>query len=365
MDKGEVLGILDTGSFELNAVRDNLDLLVEFLRLITTIDQLAGMDRRVSKERLSLYHAVSKEIEIAELHKILSRFFGDPVKKSGEPLPSSLADNRTVQYLGGIKADQTLFLTKIGQGELYGALFPWQRKINVVTVHLGFWNPAIPKDDYQKLEAILNEWISQAVSQQIEEQVTGKVQGISLPSFLQMSEMEGSTCSLRIYAGEQTGMLHLLNGNLIDAETGDLKHIDAAYAIISWDDPAIEILKAVGRKKNEIKMPLEPIVYLIGILSIIYVSISTYVGLTIASKYFKYKRRIFLLMGFTWVVICSPWWPSSISFLLALTTGKGLTEQQYILIGNVCVPIVLLLLITAYTEMKYQDKVRKVLLLFL
>ena len=65
--------------------------------------------------------------------------------------------------------------------------------------------------------------------------------------------MEGSTCSLRIHAGDQTGMLHLLNGNLIDAEAGDLKHIDAAYAIIIWDDPSIEILKAVGRKKMKLK----------------------------------------------------------------------------------------------------------------
>jgi hypothetical protein len=112
-------------------------------------------------------------------------------------------------------------------------------------------------------------------------------------------------------------------------------------------------------------MPLEPIVYLIGILSIIYVAISTYVGLTIASKYFKYKRRIFLLMGFTWVFICCPWWPSSISFILALITGKGLTVHSYILIGTSCIPLVLSLLATSYAELKYKDKLKSTVIVFI
>ena len=110
--------------------------------------------------------------------------------------------------------------------------------------------------DYEKLENMVTESITQRVSEVVESDLTGQVQGISLPSFLQMSEMEGSTCSLRISAVGKSGMLHLLNGNVIDAESKGLKHKDAAYAILSWDNPGIEILKAVGRTQNEIKLPL-------------------------------------------------------------------------------------------------------------
>ena len=227
-----------------------------FLALVDTLDKLPQMDRRVSEDGVSLYHAISKEQDLAALEAFLGDFFGKPVKQAGEPLSGDLTENPTINYLGGVKQDQVVFLKKISQGEMYGALFPWQRKVNVITVHLGLYNPVMPEDDYKKLENLVTEAITRRVSKEVGSDLTGKVQGITLPSFLQMSEMEGATCSLRICSGDSTGMLHLLNGNIIDAETGELKHRKAAYAIVGWDNPTIEILKAVGRTKNEIKLPL-------------------------------------------------------------------------------------------------------------
>ena len=257
MDQDTILDILDGGGSELEALRENLEPLTSFLALVDTLDKLPQMDRRVSEDGVSLYHAISKEKEMAALEAALGGFFGEPVKRAGEPLSKDLTDNLTINYLGGVKQDQVVFLKKINQGEMYGALFPWQRKVNVITVHLGLYNPVMPKDDYEKLEKLVTESITQRVSEAVESVLAGQVQKISLPSFLQMSEMEGSTCSLRISSGDNTGMLHLLNGNLIDAETGELKHKDAAYAILGWDNPTIEILKTVGRTNNEIKLPLK------------------------------------------------------------------------------------------------------------
>ncbi len=256
MDKDTIQDILGSGSPEIEALKENLELLTGFIALVDTVDKLPEMDRRVSEDGLSLYHAISNEKEMTALEAALGSFFGDPVKRSGEPLSADLTDNLTIGYLGGVKEDQTIFLKKIGQGELYGALFPWQKKVNVITVHLGLYNPVMPDDDYEKLEKLIAETITQRVSKEVESGLAGQVQGISLPSFLQMSEMEGSTCSLRISSGGHSGMLHLLNGNLIDAETGELKNKDASYAILSWDNPVIEILKAAGRTQNEIKLPL-------------------------------------------------------------------------------------------------------------
>ena len=256
MDKDTILSILGSGGSELQVLKENPAQLTGFLELIETFDQLPEMDRRVSEDGVSLYHAISKGKGMATLEAILAVFFGEPVKRGGEALSNDLTDNLTINYLGGVKEDQTLFLKKIGQGEMYGALFPWQRKVNVITLHLGLYNPVMPDDDFEKLEKLVTEIITQRVSEKLEGGLAGQVQGISLPSFLQMSEMEGSTCSLRIRSGGKTGMLHLLNGSLIDAETDELKHKEAAYSILSWDNPGIEILKAVGRTQNEIKLPL-------------------------------------------------------------------------------------------------------------
>jgi len=256
MDQNTILDRLSSGGSELEALKENMEQLTGFLELIDMLDKLPDMDRRVSEEGLSLYHAISKEKEMVALETAIKAFFGEPIKRSGEQLSANLADNLTISYLGGLKKDQTFFLKKIGQGEMYGALFPWQRKVNVITVHLGLYSPVMSDGDYEKLENLVTESITQRVSEVVESDLTGQVQGISLPSFLQMSEMEGSTCSLRISAGGKSGMLHLLNGNVIDAESKGLKHKDAAYAILSWDNPGIEILKAVGRTQNEIKLPL-------------------------------------------------------------------------------------------------------------
>ena len=138
MDQNTILDRLGSGGSELEALKENMEQLTGFLELIDMLDKLPDMDRRVSEEGLSLYHAISKEKEMVALETAIKAFFGEPIKRPGEQLSANLVDNLTIGYLGGVKKDQTLFLKKIGQGEVYGALFPWQRKVNVITVHPGF-----------------------------------------------------------------------------------------------------------------------------------------------------------------------------------------------------------------------------------
>jgi len=112
---------------------------------------------------------------------------------------------------------------------------------------------------------------------------------------------------------------------------------------------------------------LSEVEILSGILSIIYVAISTYVGLRIASKYFELKQRVFLLVGLTWIGLASPWWPSMVSFLIAVSTGgDGLynTPKIYFLIGNLLIPIFVLLWITAITDLLYKNKQKVILTIF-
>jgi hypothetical protein len=98
-------------------------------------------------------------------------------------------------------------------------------------------------------------------------------------------------------------------------------------------------------------MSLQPIDYINGISSLIYVSVSIIVGLIILSHYFQKKNRIFLLMGLTWMGMSEPWLPSGISFLSNLITGKGLPLELYAIIGNLLIPASVLCWLIAFTQL--------------
>lgn len=99
-----------------------------------------------------------------------------------------------------------------------------------------------------------------------------------------------------------------------------------------------------------------------GIFSLIFVAISLFIGLIILSRYFKYKEKIYFLVGATWIFISEPWWPSCISFLIALVNGWGISEGLYFLIGNVFIPLAIVFWLLAFTEFLYSEK-RKLILL--
>ncbi|MHA1915046.1 MAG: hypothetical protein ACW986_10580 [Promethearchaeota archaeon] len=111
-------------------------------------------------------------------------------------------------------------------------------------------------------------------------------------------------------------------------------------------------------------MALSPLDTLNGVFSIIFVAISLLVGIIILTRYFKYKERIYFLVGTTWVLIASPWWPSSISFLVALSNGIGIAPEAYFLIGNIFAPFAIILWLLAFTEFLYKKKRKLILLVF-
>jgi len=95
-------------------------------------------------------------------------------------------------------------------------------------------------------------------------------------------------------------------------------------------------------------MALSQIEMLNGILSVIVILISIIIGLTIISKYFKYKQTTLIYVGLTWIGIFTPWLSSSISFLLVLTTNEGLSPESYFLIGGISATIIVYLWTSAF-----------------
>lgn len=89
------------------------------------------------------------------------------------------------------------------------------------------------------------------------ENLEGQIKGINLASFLQIVQMEKSTCTLNIKSGDKSGVLYIQDGELIDAETkSGILHLDAALEIIAWEKSSIELNKSLDKVERFINMPL-------------------------------------------------------------------------------------------------------------
>jgi DNA-binding response OmpR family regulator len=83
--------------------------------------------------------------------------------------------------------------------------------------------------------------LKRKIHDMLAQRVRGRVENISLSSFLQLLEIERKTCTLHVTAGERAGRLFFRTGKLVAAETGDLTGTDAALEIVSWEHADIEI----------------------------------------------------------------------------------------------------------------------------
>ena len=100
-----------------------------------------------------------------------------------------------------------------------------------------------------------------------------------------------------------------------------------------------------------------------GSFSLIFVIISLIIGLTIFSKYFEHKNRLFILVGLSWIGISIPWVPDSTSFLMNLFVQRFLPVGWYFIIGNVFLPLALLTWLIAYTDMIKRKAKKKVVII--
>ncbi|MEJ2153816.1 MAG: response regulator [Desulfobacteraceae bacterium] len=102
------------------------------------------------------------------------------------------------------------------------------------------------------------EELTQLIISLLEQDFTGgTLTGISLPSFLQLIEMEQNTCLMEIMAPRGQGLLYFNKGDLCDAVFGDAKGEDAAIAMLTMDDVKISFRNLPSKKlKKRIKKNL-------------------------------------------------------------------------------------------------------------
>ena len=84
----------------------------------------------------------------------------------------------------------------------------------------------------------------------------GYIRGITMPTFLQLVEMEKKTCTLKVTSAGRTGFLYFIEGVLMDAGNGVNTGEKAAYDIVSWTEPEIEIENVCRVKTRNIESSL-------------------------------------------------------------------------------------------------------------
>jgi CheY-like chemotaxis protein len=98
--------------------------------------------------------------------------------------------------------------------------------------------------------------LKQKITELLAQRVKGRVENITLPSFLQLLELERKTCTLAIASLGRAGRLFFRGGRLVGAETGELAGQEAALEIVTWEDADIEISDGCPPVKPEIEAGL-------------------------------------------------------------------------------------------------------------
>ena len=98
--------------------------------------------------------------------------------------------------------------------------------------------------------------LTQRIFTELQIDYGGRVQGISLSSFLQMIELEECTCTLKISAKGKNGFLFFSKGVPVAAEYGAARGKPAALQIMTWENVSIDIDYSAHDKTREINKPL-------------------------------------------------------------------------------------------------------------
>jgi CheY-like chemotaxis protein/predicted regulator of Ras-like GTPase activity (Roadblock/LC7/MglB family) len=102
--------------------------------------------------------------------------------------------------------------------------------------------------------------LKRKIAEMLAQRVKGRVENISLASFLQLLEMERKTCTLSVRShdpdADREGKLYFRAGRLVGAATADLSGREAALEIVTWEHAEIEIADGCPPVEPEIEAPL-------------------------------------------------------------------------------------------------------------
>src|SRR3954447_7651536 len=102
--------------------------------------------------------------------------------------------------------------------------------------------------------------LKRKIAEMLAESVKGRVENISLASFLQLLEMERKTCTLSVRShdpdADRDGKLYFRAGRLVGAAPPGLSGRDAALEVVGWEHADIEIADVCPPVEPEIEVSL-------------------------------------------------------------------------------------------------------------
>jgi len=84
----------------------------------------------------------------------------------------------------------------------------------------------------------------------------GYLSGLTLGSLLQIVEMEKKTCTLRVESEGREGHLYIKDGDLLDAEAGEVTGDEAAFEMMTWEETRTEIQGTCWKTERKIPYSL-------------------------------------------------------------------------------------------------------------
>jgi ActR/RegA family two-component response regulator len=98
--------------------------------------------------------------------------------------------------------------------------------------------------------------LSHVLNGALTSEIKGQIENVGLPSLLQLVELEKKTCKMIVRGGGEVGILQVVRGKLVHAETGNLEGDDAALEIASWAHPTIEFENQPPPRDRSVSHPL-------------------------------------------------------------------------------------------------------------
>ena len=101
-----------------------------------------------------------------------------------------------------------------------------------------------------------------------------------------------------------------------------------------------------------------------GTLTFIAVIISLILGIIIAQKYRKFKKKEFILVGLTWIFLVSPYWSDAIQFFTLTIFHYQISSVVYFFIANAFIAPIHIIWITALTKLIFHKRKKTLLIIF-
>ncbi len=95
------------------------------------------------------------------------------------------------------------------------------------------------------------------------------------------------------------------------------------------------------------------------LLNLIFVSTSFIIGIKIILKYKTLKKKEFLFLGASWILMSSPWWWTILNLTTVILFNTPSTEWMELLLSNAFIPFALIFWIYAYSysmDLKYKKE---------